>query len=667
MATLRPTRSPLVMIVLLFAVAHGRVAAPSKPKSPAGTGRLAVAERHKELSPLPGVPEVWKERLRVCRRKFARCLEFLMGKSNVYVAVALLSRIVYAHSTIQLEKRMALQAFRRLVKAHPAHYDITIITTAALPWKTGTAVNALLRAAYLADLGHTVTLVVPWIHPEEQKSVYPERQTFSCPAAQEAAMRLWLKERGGHDGNFGVLWYPARFDITRGSILPIGDPTKFCGDGKRDLCVLEEPEHLNWYHSGRNWRRQFKLVIGIAHTNYIKYATMYQPENVFIVHFINTVVCRAYCDQIVKLSDCLQWFPRTSVCNVHGVRDEFVDEGRRRSQSDGMLSTEGAYFIGKCLWAKGHRFLIDYLADETPKPGEFRTRVDVYGDGEDRPEVERQAKEAGLDLHFMGGQDHADEALRGYKVFVNPSQTEVLSTTTAEALAMGKFVIIERLPENEFFYQFGNALVYSTPEEFRALLKRALAETPAPLTEAESFALSWGGGTERFLASVTEAAASARAPTLLDELTHVFHMSISAGNTYIGDCVRKFVLESGPVSRQRWLFKERRWRRCTDPKAIVEKSVSISPPLEENSWAERYSGESSSWTSVFLWLPTLPARLATKVAMIPVKLAGFGRGRGRSRTEVARGSNSSKEEPRCGDDVAATADRQGRSWSESTR
>ena len=152
------------------------------------------------------------------------------------------------------------------------------------------------------------------------------------------------------------------------------------------------------------------------------------------------------------------------------------------------------------LWAKGHRLLIDYLAQGGPDVS--RTPIDVYGEGDDLAEVSAAASAAQLDIRFCGGRDHADAALHEYKVFVNPSQTEVLSTTTAEALAMGKFVVIQKHPSNEFFYQFANALTYETPSEFVQALERALSSTPAPLSESESHALSWAGATERFLSTV---------------------------------------------------------------------------------------------------------------------------------------------------------------------
>ena len=169
----------------------------------------------------------------------------------------------------------------------------------------------------------------------------------------------------------------------------------------------------------------------------MRYASLYQPENVWVVRFINKLVCRAYCDRVVKLSDSLQELPRSTSCNVrqhgqkrpptarhalalahggsfgsraeslgrravarlpgsvseappkaprlavqvHGVRAEFLSLGRQAGDPQHEFS-KGAYFIGKLLWAKGHGLLIDYLA------GEEDVRVDLYGDGEDSAKVQ---------------------------------------------------------------------------------------------------------------------------------------------------------------------------------------------------------------------------------------------------------------------------------------
>jgi digalactosyldiacylglycerol synthase len=86
-----------------------------------------------------------------------------------------------------------------------------------------------------------------------------------------------------------------------------------------------------------------------------------------------------------------------------------------------------------------------------------------------------------------------------YKVFLNPSTTDVVCTTTAEALAMGKIVVCANHPSNEFFKQFVNCWTYDNSKGFVEATSRALTEEPAELTGAQRHELSWEAATERFL------------------------------------------------------------------------------------------------------------------------------------------------------------------------
>ena len=53
----------------------------------------------------------------------------------------------------------------------------------------------------------------------------------------------------------------------------MGDITALISEDEVDICILEEPEHLNWYRApGDSWTDKFKHVVGIIHTNYFVYA-----------------------------------------------------------------------------------------------------------------------------------------------------------------------------------------------------------------------------------------------------------------------------------------------------------------------------------------------------------------------------------------------------------
>jgi len=56
---------------------------------------------------------------------------------------------------------------------------------------------------------------------------------------------------------------------------------------------------------------------------------------------------------------------------------------------------------------------------------------------------------------------------------------------------MGKWVIVEDIACNQFFKQFDNCLVYTSPEGFSAALMHALYMEPKPMDDE---ALRWGLG-----------------------------------------------------------------------------------------------------------------------------------------------------------------------------
>ena len=84
-----------------------------------------------------------------------------------------------------------------------SHRRICVVTTAALPWRTGTAVNPLLRALYLTRgrPKHSVTLVIPWCGDEnDRKKTLGKEHSFSNQGEQETWIRDFCRTRANCEG-----------------------------------------------------------------------------------------------------------------------------------------------------------------------------------------------------------------------------------------------------------------------------------------------------------------------------------------------------------------------------------------------------------------------------------------------------------------------------------
>lgn len=97
------------------------------------------------------------------------------------------------------------------------------------------------------------------------------------------------------------------------------------------------------------------------------------------------------------------------MCNVHGVNPKFLEVGKlklKQLRNGEIAFTKGAYYIGKMVWSKGYRELLDLLSKYQSKL--VGLEVDLYGSGEDSDEVRKSAELLGLAVKVHPGRDHAD-------------------------------------------------------------------------------------------------------------------------------------------------------------------------------------------------------------------------------------------------------------------
>ena len=71
--------------------------------------------------------------------------------------------------------------------------------------------------------------------------------------------------------------------------------------------------------------------------------------------------------------------------------------------------THKSYFLGKMVWGKGYRELLDLWSEHKEDFNDIQ--LDVFGNGEDSLAIREEAKRQELRINFHEGRDHADSSL----------------------------------------------------------------------------------------------------------------------------------------------------------------------------------------------------------------------------------------------------------------
>ena len=315
--------------------------------------------------------------------------------------------------------------------------QIWIVTTAALPWRTGTAVNPLLRAlALIQTKQHSlVALVIPWLADEahRQKLYGMHASDLTTPAAQTEFIRQYCLDKCNATPEMveqlHIQYWEGSYNPGLGSIFPTQDICSLIPNSQADVAILEEPEHLNWFrHSDGTlvgWIPKFNHVVGILHTNYAAYIRQYGAYGASFVqakalNALSAMVITGYCHKCIRLSPTLPSLVNPileTTCNVHGVNHAFLEKSRLAQEAletktisnsknaavdEQKIKASGpsVYFVGKIIWAKGFDKILEVQERYKALSDEYFP-MNVYGTGDDLQAIQ-------LAFHGRRGNGNAD-------------------------------------------------------------------------------------------------------------------------------------------------------------------------------------------------------------------------------------------------------------------
>ena len=369
--------------------------------------------------------------------------------------------------------------------------DISLISTATIPWFTGPSISSIERLNAIRNEGHKVTLYTPWVEPKNQRIIFSKKLNFNNKEEHLSYIQDYLKKNNKLIDNIKL--YDSYYEDN--SLYPLNSIDNMIEPC--DVLVLEEAEHILWYQTFSSKPKKAKYIVGIIQSNYkerVKY--LISPFNLkiqlyrLLLPYYNAYICGKNCDRIISVSRSIEYKGNIIIARVNGVRDIFLQQQNHQFIKD-------FYYLGAVTWEKNLKELIEYC-------GICKIPIDIYGSAinDNRSTMEKIIKyssEHGDYLSFQGSTIEPHKTLASYKTYISCSVTEGYCAVHTEAIAMGKFVIIARHPSNEFFYGYDNVLLFDNPQEFAQCIEYTLNNEPTPLSKEELEKLSWKKATKILL------------------------------------------------------------------------------------------------------------------------------------------------------------------------
>lgn len=162
---------------------------------------------------------------------------------------------------------------------------------------------------------------------------------------------------------------------------------------------------------------------------------------------------------------------RTTVLGIYIPDRYFELSQKKKTRSDEQVFRVIA--LGNIKPIKNQRYLLDAFAQMKDLP----VRCDVYGEGEEREALEKEARAKGIPVYFKGGIADSATVLPSYDAYIMPSLSEGFPLALFEAMAACLPAIVSDIPVfHELLGECGDYVSLQNPASVRTVLLKYLAK-----------------------------------------------------------------------------------------------------------------------------------------------------------------------------------------------